>query len=621
MSTLQMRLFGVFDIRIGDDPLPPLRSRKGHHLLALLALRAGRQIQRDFLAGTLWPESAQAQAYYNLRRCLTDLRQALGVYTDRIQSPSPHTLLLDPHDVFLDVLEFDAALKRGGAEGLRYAVELYRGPLLEDCTEEWAISERQARQGSYIAALEALAADAAAQGDFSTTARDYRQLIATDPLSESAYRGLMQALAANGEHAAAILVYRNLRLMLRGELNADPSPETQELLKRIRAESAQRMRPSAAKREIADLREIRGEAGDTTESAFSEEEPMEAAPSLPQSVTDRGEGPVPLGSPYYIVRQADGAFMAALAEYDSIVLVKGARQMGKTSLLARGLQQARERGVKVVLTDFDSFTSAQLASSDILLRSLAADLADQLDLPTLPDAVWSDQFSGTRNLERYLRREALGSFEGPFVWALDEVDRLFSCDFASDVFGLFRSWHNRRSLDPGGPWSRLTLALSYATEAHLFITDANQSPFNVGTRLALEDFTREEVEELNRRYGALLQNEGEIVRYYALLQGHPYLVRRGLTKMTTESMDLQELERRADRDDGPFADHLRRLLNLLARDKELTDMVCSVLMQTSCLDQASFYRLRSAGILAGEGAHAPRMRCMLYQAYFARHLL
>ena len=34
----------------------------------------------------------------------------------------------------------------------------------------------------------------------------------------------------------------------------------------------------------------------------------------------------------------------SLMKRDSIVLIKGARQMGKTSLLARGMQFAREQG-------------------------------------------------------------------------------------------------------------------------------------------------------------------------------------------------------------------------------------------------------------------------------------
>src|SRR5206468_9769560 len=106
---------------------------------------------------------------------------------------------------------------------------------------------------------------------------------------------------------------------------------------------------------------------------------------------------------------------------------------------------------------------------------------------------------------RISHRSPLASNHSPsLVWGLDEVDRLFNCPFSDVVFGLFRSWHNERSLNPEGPWGRLTLAIAYATEAHLFITDLNQSPFNVGTRLTLDDFTLEQVAELNRRYGSPL---------------------------------------------------------------------------------------------------------------------
>ena len=54
---------------------------------------------------------------------------------------------------------------------------------------------------------------------------------------------------------------------------------------------------------------------------------------------------------------------------------------------------------------------------------------------------------------------------------MDEVDRLFAYPFASEVFGLFRSWHNERALRPYAPWRQLTLAIAYATEAHLFISE------------------------------------------------------------------------------------------------------------------------------------------------------
>ena len=61
-------------------------------------------------------------------------------------------------------------------------------------------------------------------------------------------------------------------------------------------------------------------------------------------------------------RPADAAFRTAVARGDSIVLVKGPRQAGKTSLLARGLQSAREAGHQVVLTDLQKLDSEQLGA-------------------------------------------------------------------------------------------------------------------------------------------------------------------------------------------------------------------------------------------------------------------
>jgi len=332
-------------------------------------------------------------------------------------------------------------------------------------------------------------------------------------------------------------------------------------------------------------------------------------------------GAVPLESEFYIVRPADEDFRAAIARGDSIVLVKGARQVGKTSLLARGLQQARKAGAKVLLTDFQNLSAAYLESIEKLMLALAKSFADQLDLDVYPNQIWDAGLSPGINLERYLRRGVLQQTSAPIVWGLDEVDRLFTCDFGSEVFGLFRSWHNKRALDPEGPWRRLTLAIAYATEAHLFITDLNQSPFNVGTRLALEDFSFEQVAELNRRYGSPLGDQSEAARYYRLVGGHPYLVRRGLYEMAAREIKLAALEARADQDDGPFSDHLRRLAVSLTQDGALCEVVRRVLKGSSSVGTESFYRLRSAGLMAGDSERDVRLRCQLYNTYLEKHLL
>lgn len=332
-------------------------------------------------------------------------------------------------------------------------------------------------------------------------------------------------------------------------------------------------------------------------------------------------GAVPLDSRFYVARPADLEFRAAISRRDGIVLVKGARQVGKTSLLARGLQQARQAGSSVLLTDLEDLSGASLRSVESFFFAIGESIADQCCIDTSPRDTWSERLSPNRNFERYLRREVLGATSQHVVWGLDEVDLLFSTDFRNEVFGLFRSWHNKRSLDPQGPWRQFTLALAYATEVHFFITDVNQSPFNVGTRLVLDDFGLEQVSDLNERYGAPLAGPNEVGCFYDLLGGNPYLVRLGLHEMAARGAGLTGFTAGADRDEGPFGDHLRRILMLLEREPALLDAMRGLLRGRPCPSAESFYRLRSAGIIAGESATAAKPRCRLYATYLARHLL
>ena len=295
--------------------------------------------------------------------------------------------------------------------------------------------------------------------------------------------------------------------------------------------------------------------------------------------------------------------------------------MGKTSLLARGVQHARQEQMRVVVTDFQKLSASQMESADDFFLAVAGSIADQLDLDGDPAASWRARRGASTNFERYLRAEALDKINGHLLWAMDEVDRLFGCSFGSEVFGLFRSWHNERSLDPSGPWRGMTLAIAYATEPHLFITDVNQSPFNVGTRLELRDFTFQETSEMNRRIGSPLRSEAEVSRYSRLVGGSPYLVHRGLQEMVSSEMDLPAFALQADRDDGVFGDHLRRMLSVLAKDDELCEVVRGLLRGGPCPTPHSYYRLRAAGIIGGDSARNAKFRCEVYANYLERHLL
>ncbi|HLV79866.1 MAG TPA: BTAD domain-containing putative transcriptional regulator, partial [Chthonomonadaceae bacterium] len=251
-SPLEIHLLGPFDARVRGERLSPLRTRKGQWLLALLILKQGRPLERDWLAGTLWPDSHETQARMSLRKSLNDLRQALGAQACRLHAPTPRTLAFDLSDAFADVARFDAAIARGEEKDLQQAVALYRGPLLENCQEEWVLLERQTREQAYLHALEHLAARAMERGDPAAAVERLRACVTSDPLRESAQRLLMEAHAAAGSFAAATEVYRDLRLLLRRALNAEPDAETRALYQRLRLE-AQVPAPALADRKPSAL--------------------------------------------------------------------------------------------------------------------------------------------------------------------------------------------------------------------------------------------------------------------------------------------------------------------------------------------------------------------------------
>lgn len=330
-------------------------------------------------------------------------------------------------------------------------------------------------------------------------------------------------------------------------------------------------------------------------------------------------GAVPLDSSFYIERPADAEFTSAVLRRDMIVLVKGPRQVGKTSLLARGLQRAREAGAKVILVDLQSLNAAQMETIETLFLTFAGMAARKLRLADDPARAWDGRLGPNVNFTDFWETEVLARAEGHIVWGLDEVDRLFTRPYGNEVFGLFRSWHNMRALDPASPWRHLTLAMAYATEAHLFITDLNQSPFNVGTRLSLDDFTRGQVGELNRRYRCPLADD-ELEKFFGLVGGHPYLVRRGLHELANSHLMLTELEARVTDEAGPFGDHLRRILFLLGQDASLREALGGFVQGRQGLTHDSFYRLRSAGLVAGDSPAAAAFRCRLYENYFNQYL-
>lgn len=332
------------------------------------------------------------------------------------------------------------------------------------------------------------------------------------------------------------------------------------------------------------------------------------------------EGTMAPDSQFYIQRESDGVALAALQRQGGTVTVLGPRQMGKSSLLFRTMAAAREQGKRMVFLDFQQFEQATLLDADIFFRRFCEWLTRKLRLSSQVEEFWQknktlgNPLRCTYYIEDYLLAE-LGT---PLFLAMDEVDKLIKSPFRDEFFGMVRSWCNERA-DLDSPWRQCDLVMVTSTEPYQLIQDMDQSPFNVGTTVDLRDFTIEEVTELNQRHGLPLK-ANEVTELMGWVNGHPYLVRKGLYLVASGQMTATEVFATAVKDRGPFGGHLQYHLLRMEDKDHLVQGFLQVIRSHTCGDEQVLRRLEGAGLVKRGERRQVLSRCRLYAEYFKEHL-
>ncbi|MDZ7960449.1 MAG: AAA-like domain-containing protein [Aulosira sp. DedQUE10] len=351
-------------------------------------------------------------------------------------------------------------------------------------------------------------------------------------------------------------------------------------------------------------------------------QPREASP-LPQPFPsaqpislEMPEGTMDGESQFYVERACDVLALNAIQRQGVTITIKGPRQMGKSSLLIRTCNAAMNAGKRVAFLDFQLFDQSALTNADLFFRQFCTWLTDEIEMADRVAEYWNLPLGNSQRCTRYIGRYLLKEFGQPLVLAMDEVERAFDTEFRSDFFGMLRSWHNNRATT--AIWKQLDLALVTSTEPYQLIDNLNQSPFNVGEVIDLEDFTTAQVSDLNRRHGSPL-NSSEVQQLMALLSGHPYLVRLALYLIASQRFTSAELFAKATADNGPFGNHLRNHLFRLHSKAELVPSMLQIIRHNSCDDERVFFRLRGAGLVRREG-RTVIPRCQLYADYFRENL-
>ncbi len=357
--------------------------------------------------------------------------------------------------------------------------------------------------------------------------------------------------------------------------------------------------------------------------------PRERPPAVPEGASpgptpqaqptrlERPGGAIAAESAFYVERPSDRVALETIADQGVTLVVKAPRQMGKSSLLIRTMESAAAAGKRVAFVDFQLFETEVLRNADLFFQQFCSLVADDLGLEDRSEEFWGMPLGNSQRCTRFFGRYLLEALEAPLYLAMDEVDAVFDSSFRSDFFGMLRSWHNQRSR-PGSAWKRLDLALVTSTEPYQLIEDLNQSPFNVGEILELEDFTAREAAGLNQRHGSPLSG-GELEALMDLVGGQPFLLRRALYLVASGRSSFADLLAAATDDRGPFGDHLRYHLFRIHDKEELVKGLLQVFDHHRCQSEETFWRLRGAGLVRREGGEE-LPRSTLYERYFREHL-
>ena len=244
-------------------------------------------------------------------------------------------------------------------------------------------------------------------------------------------------------------------------------------------------------------------------------------------------------TPSYVERRADQELYERVSA-GQLCYVLTPRQMGKSSLMARTARRLAAGRIRTAIVDLSQIGSEkgkQNAASWYYAVCTSVHRGLQLQAPLKPWWEERAELPPTARFAAFLRDFALIERPEPVVVFVDEIDSTIGLPFADDFFAAIRACHNARATDPA--YERLTFVLLGVATPNQLIRDPTRTPFNIGQRIELADFTRAEASALAQELGP--DGEALLTEILSWTGGHPYLTQavcRELAKTAEEDRSV-----------------------------------------------------------------------------------
>ena len=246
-------------------------------------------------------------------------------------------------------------------------------------------------------------------------------------------------------------------------------------------------------------------------------------------------GTVQASKGIYIRRQADEKLLE-LCKQGKFSYVLTSRQIGKSSLMINTASDLKKADIKSVIIDLTKIGTN--LSIEQWYLGLLLEIEEQLDLDTDVDEWWeaNDNVGFTQRLTNFFQHVLLEEIASPVVVFVDEIDTTLSLDFTDDFFAAIRYLYVARAQN--AKFERLSFVLIGVATPGDLIRDSKRTPFNVGQRLDLADFTVEEAMPLAEGLGIARQLAQELLKWVvSWTGGHPYLTQRLCSIVSEENKE------------------------------------------------------------------------------------
>ena len=251
MATPRIYLTGRVSIEHGEVLIDERRlpGRQGRLAFVFLAIDRHRLVSRDELISAIWPHGQPKEVDTALSAILSKLRAVLskaGLQRDvagidvrlgSIELQLPSNAWIDVEASANAADEAEGALRAGDRPRAwslsNVVVSIARRPFLRDEEAPWIESRRSKLRSLLVRGLECLSTISAGQGEEPLALQYANEMVEIEPFRETAYQHLMRLHVQMGNRAEALRVFGDCRKLLKEELGASPSPETEALFLRI----------------------------------------------------------------------------------------------------------------------------------------------------------------------------------------------------------------------------------------------------------------------------------------------------------------------------------------------------------------------------------------------------